>query len=78
MPGQISGGVASPPSPSNLKPLLTTFPQTINSSRTFFTAATVSCPVPLTLAEDPKYGPAYLEKRYTSVDFWYRYLKEGP
>jgi len=46
--------------------------------RVLFTAATVSCPVPLSLAEDPKYGPAYLEKRYTSVDFWYRYLKEGP
>lgn len=46
--------------------------------RTFFTAATISCPVPLSLSEDPKYGPTYLEKRYTSVDFWYRYLKEGP
>lgn len=46
--------------------------------RTFFTAATVSCPVPLSLAEDPQYGPAYLEVRHTSVDFWYRYLKEGP
>lgn len=46
--------------------------------RTFFTAATTSCPVPLTLVEDSKYGPAYLEKRYTSIDFWYRYLKEGP
>lgn len=45
--------------------------------RTFFTAATVSCPVPLSLAEDPRYGPGYLEVRYTSVDFWYRYLKEG-
>lgn len=45
--------------------------------RVFFTAATVSCPVPLSLAENPKYGPAYLEERYTSVDFWYRYLKEG-
>ena len=46
--------------------------------RVFFTAATISCPVPLSLAENPKYGPAYLEERYTSVDFWYRYLKEGP
>lgn len=46
--------------------------------RTFFTAATTSCPVPLSLSENPKYGPAYLEKRYTSIDFWYRYLKEGP
>lgn len=43
--------------------------------RTFFTAATVSCPVPRSLAEDPKYGPDYLEKRYTSVGFWYRYLE---
>lgn len=46
--------------------------------RTFFTAATTSCPVPLSLAEDPQYGPAYLEKRYTSVETWYRYLKKGP
>jgi len=45
--------------------------------RVLFTAATVSCPVPLSLAENPKYGPDYLEVRYASVDFWYRYLKEG-
>ena len=46
--------------------------------RVLFTAATISCPIPLSLAKDPKYGPAYLEKRYSSVGFWYRYLKKGP
>lgn len=46
--------------------------------RAFFTAATTSCPVPVSLAEDPKYGPAYQEVRYTSVDFWYRFLELGP
>lgn len=44
--------------------------------RTFFTAATTSCPVPITLAEDPKYGPAYQEVRYSSVNFLYRYLEQ--
>lgn len=46
--------------------------------RTFFTAATTSCPVPISLAEDQKYGPAYQEVRYTSVNFWYRFLELGP
>ena len=44
--------------------------------RTFFTAATTSCPVPLTLANDSSYGPAYQEKRYSEVNFMYTYLKE--
>lgn len=46
--------------------------------RAFFTAATTSCPVPVSLAEDPMYGPAYQEVRYTSVNFWYRFLELGP
>lgn len=40
-----------------------------------FAAATTSCPIPVRLIEDPKYGPDYLEVRYTSVSFWFRYLK---
>jgi|CXWL01.1.fsa_nt_gi hypothetical protein len=47
--------------------------------RAFFLAATNACPVPITLAEDPEYGPAYQEVRYSSVGFWFRYffLEEG-
>ena len=42
-----------------------------------FAAATTSCPVPVSLIENQKYGPNYLEERYTSVSFWFCYLKEG-
>ncbi len=45
--------------------------------RAFFTAAATSCPVPVRLLENPKYGPDYLEERYTSISFWFRFLKEG-
>lgn len=42
----------------------------------FFTAASVGCPVPVTLASDSKYGPKYQVERYTQTGFWYRQLEE--
>lgn len=42
-----------------------------------FAAAATSCPVPVRLVKDPKYGPDYLDARYTGVSFWFRYLKKG-
>ncbi len=45
--------------------------------RAFYTGATTACGVALSLAENPKYGPAYQEKRYTSVNVWFKWLKEN-
>lgn len=44
--------------------------------RAFFYAATSGCPEPVTLAEDPKHGPAYQERRYGSTSTWY-HVQEG-
>lgn len=45
--------------------------------RAFFTGATTACGVAESLASDPNYGPAYQERRYTSVNAWYRFLKKN-
>lgn len=45
--------------------------------RAFYTGATTACGVAISLAENPQYGPAYQEARYTSVNFWYVFLKEN-
>lgn len=45
--------------------------------RAFFLAATTGCSSAFSLGKDPKYGPAYQERRYGSTAAWYRVLKEG-